>query len=101
MPIDIAVGLGLAKNALDIVKAVREALRQKKLTHEEMKDYLETLQDKLVDVKTSLAGADDDRRALHKRIEELERYDDVGKAFISGTAFSGSKVFRIALLAGT
>ena len=32
MPIDVAVGLGLAKNALDIVKTVRETLRQKKLT---------------------------------------------------------------------
>lgn len=83
MPIDLVAGLGLAKNAFDIVKGVREALKQKKLTPDEMKDYLDTIQDKLVDVKTALADADDERRALLKRIEELERYAEIGKAFIS------------------
>jgi len=81
MPIDLIIGMGLAKNALDIVRGVREALKQKKLTDEEMRDYLETLQDKLVHVKTALADADDERRSLLARIAELERYADVGKDF--------------------
>lgn len=81
MPIDIVVGLGLAKNALDIVKAVREALKQKKLTNEEMKDYLDTLQDKLIDVKTALSDADDENRDLKRQIDELKRMADFGKDF--------------------
>jgi hypothetical protein len=81
MPIDIVVGLGLAKNALDIVKAVREALKHTKLTPEETKDYLDTLQDKLVDVKTALADADDESRELRRQIEELKRMADLGKDF--------------------
>ena len=49
MPIDIAAGLAVSKTALDIVIEVRKAIREKKkLTDEEMRDYLETLQDKLV-----------------------------------------------------
>jgi hypothetical protein len=81
VPIDLVAGLTLAKTSLDIVKGVREALKQKKLTPDEMKDYLDTLQDKLVDVKTALADADDERRELLKRIEELTRMADFGKDF--------------------
>ena len=81
MPIDLIVGLGLAKNALDIVKAVREALKQKKLTDEEMRDYLEILQDKLIDVKTALADADDERRELKQQLEEATRKADFGSEF--------------------
>jgi hypothetical protein len=62
----------------------REALKQKKLTHEEMRDYLETLQDKLVDVKTALADADEEQRGLQQRIKELEQYADIGKNFTPG-----------------
>src|ERR1017187_8647118 len=82
MPIEIAVGLALAKNALDIVRAVREAIKEKKkFTEDEMRDYLETLQDKLVDVKTSLADADDQMRALKRQVEELKRMSDFGAEF--------------------
>jgi hypothetical protein len=85
MPIEIAAGLVLAKNAIDIVKAVREAIRQKrKLTDEEMKDYLETLQDKLVDVKTALADADDENRQLKNELQEAKRMADFGAEFSTG-----------------
>jgi len=81
MPIDLIVGMALAKNALDIVKGVREALKHKKLTDEEMRDYLETLQDKLVDVKTALADADDERRELKRQLDEAARKADFGSEF--------------------
>src|SRR3989442_8137862 len=72
MPIDIAAGLALAKNGLDIIKAVREAAKQKKLTDEEFLDYLATLQDKLVDVKTALADADEENRKLKRQLDDRE-----------------------------
>ena len=83
MPIDIVAGLSLAKNALDIVKAVREAHKQKKLTSEEMRDYLDTLQDKLVDVKTALSDADEEIRNLKRQLEEATRKADFGASFKS------------------
>ena len=83
MPFDIAVGLSLAKNALDLVKAVREAHKQKKLTSEEMRDYLDTLQDKLVDVKTALSDADEEMRNLKRQLEEATRKADFGASFTS------------------
>jgi cell shape-determining protein MreC len=70
--IGIVEGLGIAKTAVELTKAVREALRNKKLTQEEMRDYLDTLQDKLIDVKTSLADADDENRELKQKVRELE-----------------------------
>ena len=81
MPIDIAVGLALAKNGLEIIKAVREAAKQKKLSNEEFLDYLATLQDKLVDVKTALADADEEQRNLRRLLEEATRKADFGASF--------------------
>jgi len=84
MAIDIAAALALSKNALDIVMAVRKAIREKqKLTDEQMRDYLDTLQDKLVDVKTALMEAAEENRTLQNRIDELVRYSDIGKEFNS------------------
>jgi hypothetical protein len=85
MPIDIAAGLLLSKNALDIVMAVRKAIREKKkLTDEEMRDYLETLQDKLVDVRTALLEADEVNRALKGEIADAKRMADFGAEFTKG-----------------
>lgn len=82
MPIDIAVGLALSKNALDIVMAVRKAIREKKkLTDEEMRDYLETLQGKLVDVRTALMEADEDNRKLKADLTEAKRMAEFGNSF--------------------
>lgn len=81
MPVDIVSAIALTKNAFDIVKGVREALKQKKLTPDEMRDYLDTIQDKLVDVKTALADADEENRALRRQIDELKRMADFGKDF--------------------
>jgi hypothetical protein len=81
MPIDIAVGLALARNGLEIIKAVREAAKQKKLSNEEFLDYLATLQDKLVDVKTALMDADEDNRQLRRRLEDATRMADFGAQF--------------------
>lgn len=85
MPIDIAAGLALCKNALDIVMAVRKAIRdKKKLTDEEIRDYLETLQDKLVDVKTALMEADEENRSLKGQLAEAKRMADFGAEFTTG-----------------
>lgn len=69
---DIVAGLSIAKSALDIVKAVREALKQKKLTSEQILEQLVALQDRLVDVNTALADADDENRRLKREIEDLK-----------------------------
>jgi DNA repair exonuclease SbcCD ATPase subunit len=95
MPMDIIVGLGLAKNALDIVKAVREALKQKKLTPEDMFEYLSTLQDKLVDVKTALADADDENRDLKHRIQELQTELQTKRFIRENYEFRDNMVWKI------
>ncbi|MBZ5728555.1 MAG: hypothetical protein LAP87_26680 [Acidobacteriia bacterium] len=46
-----------------------------------MRDYLDTIQDKLVDVKTALADADEENRALLRQVDELKRMASVGKDF--------------------
>jgi hypothetical protein len=85
MPIDMAAGLALSKNALDIVMAVRKAMREKKtLSDEEMRDYLETLQDKLVDVKTALMEADEENRSLKGQLADAKRMADFGAEFTTG-----------------
>jgi len=70
--LDIAASLSLAKNTLDLIRGVREAVKQKKLSNEDMLDYLNTLQDKIVDMKTTLADADDENRELKRTITELQ-----------------------------
>jgi hypothetical protein len=56
----------LSKNVLDIVMAVRKAIREKlKVTDEQMRDYLDTLQDKLLDVKTALMEVGKEYKSDH------------------------------------
>jgi hypothetical protein len=53
---DIVAAVGLAKTSLDLIRGVREALKNKTLSKQEMTDYLSDLQDKIVDIKTALVG---------------------------------------------
>ena len=46
-----------------------------------MRDYLETIQDKLVDIKTAVADAAEENRTLRREIDELKRMADFGNAF--------------------
>jgi hypothetical protein len=80
---DIATGLGIAKTSLDLIKGIREDLKKKTLSNEEILGYFSDLQERIVDIKTALSDADDERRILQARIEELLRYADLGEGFKS------------------
>jgi predicted nuclease with TOPRIM domain len=69
---DIATGLGIAKTSLDLIRGVREALKKKTLSNEEIVAYLSDLQDRIVDLKTALSDADEENRHLKHELEEAK-----------------------------
>lgn len=75
---DIATGLGIAKTSVDLIKGIREALKKKTLSNEEILAYFADLQDRIVDLKTALADADDETRTLKRELEEQKRATDFG-----------------------
>jgi hypothetical protein len=51
------------------------------LTDDEIRDYLETLQDKIGDIKIALQDADEENRSLRQQLADAKRMADFGKEF--------------------
>jgi len=69
MSIELSAGIAIANTAITIIKALREAIKEKKRpTDEEMKDYLVDLQEKVTDVKASLLDAEENNRLLQQEL---------------------------------
>jgi hypothetical protein len=81
---EIVAALSVAKTCLDLIKGIREAAKKKTLTSDEITDYLSTLQDKIVDIKTALVEAEDENRQLKKELQEAKRMADFGADFTTG-----------------
>jgi len=81
---DIVVGIGLAKTSLELIRGVREALKKKALSNQEVTDYLSDLQDKIVDIKTALVDADDENKELKRQLVDAKRMAAFGAEFTTG-----------------
>jgi len=79
MALSITAGISAAKTGLDLLRGVRELLKQDSVDRNEISNRLSELQELLSDAKTSLSDAQDENREIQSRVNELERLWDFGK----------------------
>lgn len=78
-----AIGTGLAslKTVSELVSQLRKAVDTSDVAPAELRGRLLELQDYMIDAREQLLCAQDEQLALKNRIQELERYSDVGSTF--------------------
>ena len=79
----IAGGLSATKTGFELIKGVRELLRRQEVDPAEISARLLELQELMLDAKTALAEAQEEKIGLEARIAELSRMADFGKDFKS------------------
>lgn len=83
MPIEalITAGLSATKTGFDLARSIREALKKEKVDPKEISNQLIELQELLLQAKTALISAQDEKTELVKKIEELQRANAIGAQF--------------------
>jgi hypothetical protein len=79
----IAVGLSATKTGFDLIKGVRELVRRPDIDAGEVSARLLDLQDLMLDARTALTEAQEEKTQLEARIAELSRMAEFGKGFVS------------------
>jgi hypothetical protein len=74
---DIATGLGIAKTSLDLIRGIREGLKKKTLSNEEIVGYFSDLQDRIGDMKIALSDAENENRRLRRQLDDQQRHLDL------------------------
>jgi len=77
----IAGGLSATKTGFELIKSVRDLLKRQDVDPAEVSARLLELQGLMLDAKTALAEAQEDKTELEARIAELMRMADFGKDF--------------------
>ena len=77
----ITVGLSAVKTGFDLIKSVRELLTRPKVDAGEISARLQELQDLMLDARTALADAAEEKSNFEAKIIELTRMADFGKDF--------------------
>jgi hypothetical protein len=79
----IAGGLSATKTGFDLIKSVRELVKRPDTDAAEISARLLELQDLMLDARTALSDARDEKTKLEARIAELSHMADFGKDFTS------------------
>jgi hypothetical protein len=77
----IAAGLSATKTGFDLIKGVRELVKRPDIDASEVSARLLELQELMLDARTALSEAQEEKVKLESRIEELTRMADFGKDF--------------------
>jgi hypothetical protein len=78
----VAAGLSAAKNGFDLLKNIREQLvKSQVLDPAELSGRLLGVQELMVDVRTALAEAQEEKASYEAQIAELKRMAQLGKEF--------------------
>jgi hypothetical protein len=77
----IAGGLSATKTGFDLIKSVRELVKRQGVDPGEVSARLLELQDLMLDARTALNDAQEDRAKLDAQIVELTRMADFGRDF--------------------
>ena|ERR1039458_9668448 len=77
----IATGLSATKTGFDLIKSVREIVKHQGVDPGEVSARLLELQELMLDARTALTEAQEERSKLELRITELTRMADVGTSF--------------------
>jgi hypothetical protein len=81
MAVTIASGLSATKAGFELVKSLREVLRKDEIDPHEVSNRLMELQELMLDARSALADAQDEKAKLEARIAELTRMADIGQRF--------------------
>jgi hypothetical protein len=77
----IAVGLSAVKTGFDLIKSVREIVKRQDFDPGEVSARLLELQDLMLDARTALTDAADEKVKLEVQIGDLTRMADFGSEF--------------------
>jgi hypothetical protein len=77
----IAAGLSATKTGFDLIKSVRELVKGPDIDASEVSARLLELQELMLDARTALSEAQEEKVKLEARITELSRMADFGKDF--------------------
>jgi hypothetical protein len=77
----IAAGLSATKTGFDLIKSVRELVKRADIDAAEVSARLLELQELMLDARTALSEAQEEKAKLEIRIAELTRMSDLGKDF--------------------
>jgi hypothetical protein len=77
----IAAGLSATKTGFDLIKSVRELVKRPDIDASEVSARLLELQELMLDARTALSEAQEEKVKLEARITELSRMADFGKDF--------------------
>jgi hypothetical protein len=80
----IAAGLSATKTGFELIKSVREIVKHQGVDPGEVSARLLELQELMLDAKTALAEAQEEKTKLEARIAELMRMADFGAEFTTG-----------------
>jgi hypothetical protein len=83
----IAVGLSATKAGFELIKSVRELVKRQGVDPGEVSARLLELQELMLDARTALTEAGDERARLEGQIAELTRMADFGSSFSSANGF--------------
>jgi hypothetical protein len=77
----IAAGLSATKTGFELIRAVREVVKRQGVDPGEVSARLLELQELMLDARTALNEASDEKAKLEAQIAELRRMADFGKDF--------------------
>lgn len=77
----ILAGLSATKTGFDLIKSVRELVKRQDIDASEISARLLELQDLMLDARTALSQAQEEKAQLEARIADLTRMADFGKDF--------------------
>ncbi len=79
----IATGISATKTGFDLIKSVRELVKRPEIDAREVSARLLELQELMLDARSALSEAADEKVRLEARLAELTRMAEIGKDFVS------------------